>query len=342
MSDNSNLKMQDNIPALSAAWPECLKLLKAAQKVMITTHVNADGDAIGSQLGLYHLLRQMGKFVTMVNPSPVPPNLLFLNGSEKIESVHEKYSFDDLGLVDTIVVLDVNTPKRLPGLEQFILKSAATKIVIDHHLHPQAFADLYVMNSEACAVGFMLHELVVRAGSSYWNADLAMALYVAIMTDTGNFRFPRTNADVHRAVATLLEAGADPVVAYEQVYNQGSIARLRLLGQALAGIELFHNGQLAVMQITQAMLGHKAPEPGSTEGFVEQLLAIEGVRMGALLIETGQEVKISLRSKGKVPVNMIADQLGGGGHGNAAGARVQDTNSSAVARLIVDKAATCL
>ncbi len=298
-----------------------LHLRDEAERYVLTTHVNSDGDAIGSQLALYHVLRRNGKQVLMINPSPVPENMMFLRDADRIRVVDESRDAAEIRGADRIVVLDVNSPRRLPGLEPHIINSSAHKVVIDHHLDPTDFADDYLVNTDAVATSEILCDLFARMNVSLEEPEAA-ALYTAIMTDSGNFRFPRVDAALHRRIADLIEAGASPFEMYEQVYNQGSLERTRLLGRALAGIELYHAGRVGVMRVTAAMNGDNYPDGSMTEGFVNEILALRGVVIGALITERDGEIKLSIRSKGRRPINELAAMFDGGGHMNAAGGHV--------------------
>ncbi len=320
----------------SEALRQCASILRGAQTIVLTSHVNSDGDSLGSSLGLYHLLTQLGKTVHIVNPSAVPKSFRFLQGSEKIQVFDDSQHTALLASADVLVVLDANAPSRMRGMEAAIVGSPARKLVIDHHQEPQPFAEMYAVDTEACSTAELISRLVVLVGEEQFTRPLAECLYTGIMTDTGNFRFPRTTADVHRTIARLIEAGADPTYIYENVFNQNPLNRSILLGKALSDLRLYHDGKLCVMTVARAMMQETGANEDQIEGFVELTLGLEGVQMGALVVELADMVKISLRSKGEIPVNQIAKHFGGGGHINAAGCRTHQHSFQRAQELIVE------
>jgi len=323
-----------------ASLAACAAALCSAQNIVLMSHVNGDGDSIGSTLGVYHLLTQLGKTVRMLHPTPVPDNFRFLQGSEHIQTfdaAHPAHA-QALAQADVLVVLDANAPSRMRGMEQAIISSPAQKLVIDHHQHPQPFADVYAVDVEACSTCEMIVRLVRIVGDEHFSKPLAEAVYTGIMTDTGNFRFPRTDAEVHCMIAQLLEAGADPTFIAEQVLNQNPFQRSLLLGRALCGLQRFLDGALCMMTVSQAMMQETNTTEDHIEGFVEQTLSIQGVQIGVLVVELPHQVKISLRSKGSVAVNGIAAHFGGGGHLNAAGCRTDQYSFAELPMVIVELA----
>lgn len=316
-----------------------LEALRQHRSCIITTHINPDGDAIGSALGMMHLAAALGIEARVVLPTPAPDNLLWFDGAERLEVYSENLA-TAIEEASCIIVLDLNSRSRLRELGEAISRSNATVINIDHHTHPEQFAHVAWIDTDACSTCSMIAELAEVADMR--GAAMAMCLYTGIMTDTGSFRFPRTTARVHRIVASLLDQGADPVLSFERVMNQGSVLRARLLGEALRSMQLHADGRLCVMVLTRATLDAYECTTDDTEGFVHHTLSLAGVDMGILIIELATEVKCSFRSKGSVFVRDLAARYGGGGHVYAAGARiparplddvVRDVVSAAIAQL---------
>ena len=309
--------------------------LDRASSVLITTHVNPDGDAMGSLLGLASILRSHGKHVTTVTPSKAPSNLMWMPGAATtmVWNGHD----DQRALVahaDTIVVLDLNDLGRLGDLGSAIRAATAAKINIDHHTHPEDFGALQWIDTDAPAVCTMLADLYADAPIP---ADAAMCLYAGMMTDTGSFRFPRTTDHTFELAAMLVRQGADPVAAYERIMNTNSFNREVLLGACLRGMQLHHDGRLCVMTVRQTDFASTGTHVDDTDGFVHHTLSIQGVQMGILFIELEDQVKCSFRSKGNVYVRDLAAAHGGGGHVYAAGARVTGkTLDEAVAEIVAE------
>ncbi|MBM2813360.1 MAG: hypothetical protein HW421_122 [Ignavibacteria bacterium] len=319
---------------------QCNELINKSRKFILTTHVNPDGDAIGSELAMYHFLLSIGKQVTMINYSPTPDNYKFLSGSEVISTFEENIYNDEIENADIIFVLDLNDSSRLKSFEKYVLSSKAKKIVIDHHLEPVPFADLYIVDSEACSTGEILYTIFNKYPEFKIIKDIASALYTAIMTDTGSFRFPRTDSYVHEIISELLNSGADPVNIYEEVYNRVPMNTMRLLGKAYASMELHHAGKLCLMTIPREFFGETQTNEYDVENFVEHSLSINGAVMGILITEipSRSEYRLSFRSKGNISVRELALEFNGGGHFHAAGARIFDSDLNTTKSIIIEKA----
>jgi phosphoesterase RecJ-like protein len=337
-----------NLEALEASLRLCAEEIRNVHTVVITSHQNGDGDSIGSSLGMYHLMRSLGKAVRVIHPTPLPLNFTFLQGSEAIETFDVARHTEALNTADVLCVLDANAPKRMRDMETLITCSPARKLVIDHHQDPQPFADVYAVDVEAsstCEIICRFADILSSQAASkrtLWTQAFAEALYTGIMTDTGNFRFPRTDAELHRMIARLIEAGADPTFIYENVINQNPFNRALLLGRALSGLQLFHNGKLCMMTVSQRDLAETGTNEDNVEGFVEQTLSLQGVQMGVLVVELSDQIKMSLRSKGAMAVNQIAAHFGGGGHLNAAGCRTKTHTFEQAQKLIIELSANVM
>lgn len=325
--------------SLNERIASCARLIEGIRSAVITAHVNPDGDAIGSELALWHLLRRMGKKVVVINSSPLPAPYDFLAGSDEILVYTPERDDPVITATDALFVLDCNSPKRLRTMESIVQYATVPKVVIDHHLEPKPFANLYVVDTDASSTAEILWRLVRTIGEHHFTKEVAEALYTGIFTDSGGFRYPRTDAELLRMAARLLEAGVDPTYMYEQIYNRGAISRTRLLGRALANIQVALDGRLCILTVTRDMMRQADATEELTEGFVEHTLALDGVRIGVLIVELDDQVKMSFRSKGQVPANAFAEMFGGGGHLNAAGARTRDYSVTVVERRIIEVAA---
>lgn len=300
-----------------------ISAISSVQRVVITTHVNPDGDAIGSSLGLWHWLRGRGVDAHVVLPNAAPTNLRWMPGASSMLTFGPA-STKLIDAAEVIVVLDLNTLTRLGELGQRIAASTAKIVNIDHHTHPQDFAHLALIDTSACSTCAMIGQLLLTGGSiSDITPEIATCIYTGIMTDTGSFRFPRTTEAVFRLVADLVEKGADPVVCFDEVMNQSSFGRTKLLGAALASLTVRADGRLCTMAVRRQDLLDTGCSVDDVEGFVHHTLSIAGVQMGILFVEVDGEIKCSFRSKGDVYVRDLAATLGGGGHVHAAGARVR-------------------
>ncbi len=328
---------------LDKSIADCYKILLDSKKIAITTHVNPDGDAIGCELALYFYALSKGIGAKIINYSETPYNLLFLDGVDKVElfdesseSPHRKY----IGECDTIFLVDLNNSSRVKSMSDAILNAKVKKIIIDHHMEPDDMADLYVIDPDSTSTGEIIWKLLKKDSGMKFTPAMATALYAAIMSDTGSFRFPRTDAETHRIVAELIECGADPVDIYEEIYNIIPFEAARLLGEAFAGMEKLFDGRLVLMKLPKESFERTGASEDDTEGIVEHTVTIKNVMVGVLLIERpgDPQIRISFRSKGDINVRDIAVSLGGGGHHHAAGARISGKSLEEVRRIIIESA----
>jgi phosphoesterase RecJ-like protein len=315
----------------------CQEIFDQKQRFVLSTHVNPDPDAIGSEIALAAFLKSRGKDVTILNHSATPSNCLFLDPQGTISQFVPERHADLIANTEVIVVLDANQSERLQSLHPFVMQSKAMKLCIDHHLERQPFADLYVIDEEAAATGEILFNLFLSCDPGSVTKEIATALYAAIMTDTGSFRFPKTDAALHRVVAGLIERGADPVQIYHETYEQGSAKRLQLLGNVLSTLQVAHDGRVATVFVTRAMFDRTGTAEEDTENFVTYTLSIAGVQIGLMFTELVEGVKISFRSRGEIAVNKLAQEFSGNGHKNAAGARTNAQELETVMRQVVER-----
>jgi phosphoesterase RecJ-like protein len=317
-------------------------LIETNQRFVLTTHVNPDGDALGSQLALAALLRYRGKDVRIINCGSTPPNYLFLDPNGSIEVYDPVQHQQVLLYAEVIFLIDTNDPHRLRSMSPAVLASSALKVIIDHHPEPVDVGTQPIIDFDATATGEIIYGLIRQLEPAILTAEVSIALYTAIMTDSGSFRFPKTDPEVHRIAADLISCGADPTDIYARVYENGSINRLRLLGQMLSGITTIPGGTVAYAVITREMFGETQTSEVDTDGFINYTLGISGVRIGLLFVEQPDEVKISFRSKGNIPINELAKEFGGNGHINAAGARVRGVPFDEVIQQVLKRIASYL
>jgi len=312
---------------ISGFYRECLvdhfrSLIESHRRFILTTHVNPDGDGLGSQIALAALLRTHNKDVRIINYDTTPPNFLFLDPHGFIE-LYDALRHRPLILnAEVIFLVDTNAPNRLRSMGQAVFESPALKIIIDHHPEPVNVGPFSIVDFEATATGEIIYRLIQQIDPNVLTAEVSTALYTAIMTDTGSFRFPKTDPEIHRITADLIQHGADPTEIYSHVYECGPINRMHLLGQMLSGLATTPDGAVSYGVITQKMFKETQTSEVDTDGFTNYILGIGGIRVGLLFVEQLDEVKISFRSKGDIPINKLAQEFGGNGHINAAGARI--------------------
>ena len=302
-------------------------ILNQPFKAVITAHQKPDGDAMGSILGLYHFLKQLGHEVTVISPTNWAQFLDWMPGVEQVidfEANKSKAS-EIVANVDYIFCLDFNILHRTKHLEPVIQSSNAQKILIDHHQQPDILSFTYgvsdVKMSSTCE---MIYDIIVQSGhSNLINIDIATCLYTGLMTDTGSFRFPSTTASVHKIVAHLKELGLQHAKIHENIYDNFTEGRLKFMGNAfLNRMTVLPEYKTAILAIPKTDIYKYDLKTGDTEGLVNYLLSIEGIKFAAIVIDREEERKWSFRSKGNFDVNIFArTHFEGGGHANAAGGR---------------------
>lgn len=284
---------------------------------LISAHERLDGDAVGSELALGHMLRSLGKEVTIYNQDPTPENYLFLPGSDRI--VQE---LPPLAPLEAAFILDCSELQRI-GMEAARVGTIPTLINIDHHVSNAPFCDVRLVDPQASSTGELIFRLL-RSMDYPITAEIGTCLYTAILTDTGGFRYSNTRPACLQAAAELVTAGADPQRISENVFEADPPSRIRLLAAVLPTLCLEEGGRVGSLVVTQKALADAGALPEHSEGFVDFPRSIRGVALSILFHELPDgSFKLSLRSKGKVDVQRVARAFGGGGHVNAAGCRIE-------------------
>ncbi len=301
------------------------ELLAQPQKIVITTHHKPDGDAMGSSLGLYNYLIQQGHHVNVITPTDYPDFLSWMPGNGEVIIYTENVEQSATLIADASLIfcLDFNALGRINEMGEEVRKSAALKIMIDHHLEPEDFDNYRYWDINACATAQLVYLFIVEElkHKALVNKDVATCLYTGIMTDSASFRLPNTTSAVHRIAADLIDAGAVNWRINDLVYNNSSEIRLRFLGHCLSEkLVVLPEFNTAYISVNKTELEKYEVITGDTEGIVNYALSITGMRLAAFIVERPDKVKLSLRSKGEFPANEICKKyFNGGGHRNAAG-----------------------
>ncbi len=314
----SKIIAEDLISRLSEA-------IAVKEDIVITCHSGPDGDAIGSSLALCHYLRRLGKRTQVVVPDSFPQFLSWMPGAAEIvvfgsEPERARELFDR---ADLVFALDLNASHRLGRLEQVFVHSTAPKIVIDHHPHPEGFAQLVISYPEMSSTAEMIFRLICRMGHfEHVTLQCAQCIYTGMMTDTGNFSYHSNHPELYYIIGGLLKLGIDKDDIYQKVYYTYTHERLKLYTYSLyRKLKLYPKYRTAAIVLSREDLARFDYQPGDTEGIVNVPLSIQGVVLSVLMREEADRVKISFRSRGAFPVNRLAAELfEGGGHLNAAGA----------------------
>jgi phosphoesterase RecJ-like protein len=303
------------------------ELLSTQKNIVIVPHKNPDGDAIGSTLGLYHYLCLQNHKATVIAPNDYPEFLKWMPKEDTIlhYDVETDKSNSLIANADIIFTLDFNALFRSGNMEEALEKSAAIKIMIDHHQQPDGYATYMYSDATMSSTAEMVYNFIEMLNDvDKINSNIANCLYVGIMTDTGSFRFSATTSTTHKIIGDLIDKGANNAQIHNNVYDQNSYNRLQLLGCALSNLKVIPELQTAYISLSQKELNTFNFKKGDTEGFVNYGLSLEGIIFAAIFIESQHEeiIKISLRSKGEFSVNEFSRaHFNGGGHTNAAGGR---------------------
>ena len=296
--------------------------LRAGRSVAISTHINADGDGCGSESALARLLGQMGIRSRIVNPTPWPEMYKFLLGDD----VRDASEMGAKGLreADVLVVLDISDVKRLGVLAEAVRRLTIPKLVIDHHLpSDEPPSKLMLADTTACATGELIYDFATLIGLKI-TPDIARALYVALLTDTGGFRFSNTTARCLSIAGQLIASGVEPEEMYGRLYASMPVGRLHLLRDALATLEVDPEYGISWISVAAGAAEQYGLRSEDLEGIAEHPRSIGGTRLALFFRDLGHDkVKVSFRSTGDVDVNKFAKQFGGGGHARAAGALIE-------------------
>jgi len=290
--------------------------LRKAPKVALFSHVSPDGDCIGSMLGIGLALEKLGKDVYLYNPDPIPRNLSFLPGVDRIQT-----TLPD-PLPQTLLFVDCSDLQRV-NLKPEHIPARSIVLNLDHHVSNQNFGSINWVDAEASASGEVAFELI-RELQIGLTQEMATNLYTAILTDTGSFQYSSTTAKTHRIAAELLECGISLVKIHHQIFDQKPLAKVKLLQHALNQLQLYADGKCAIMSLRMKDFEQSGAEESLSEGLVDHARSIQGVEVAILLKEIdSRKVRVGLRSNLWFNVNELAARFGGGGHKRAAGCTLE-------------------
>jgi phosphoesterase RecJ-like protein len=304
-------------------WSPFRDLVRRHQRFVLTTHIRPDGDGLGSMMALADVLQKQGKSVRMTVASMLPPRYDFLDPAHRVREFHPPG--DDYRDSEVAIVLDTGTWNQLGDFGVFLRSLAVPKAVIDHHLTQDDLGAARFVDATAEATGRLVYDAVMALGGPL-SAEAAHALFVALAMDTGWFRHPNTTPATFQLAAALQDAGANPTAAYEHLFEQSSLGRLRLTGLVLERLRLECDGRVAHTEIRQGDYEATGSTPRDSEDLVNYTRSITGVEVGLFFMEQPRGgVKVSFRSRLHVDVARLAEQFGGGGHKLASGAILDTT-----------------
>ncbi len=305
---------------MSINWRPLADAIQAHSRFVLTTHVRPDADALGSELGMAGILEFFGKQVRIINASPVPPRLQFLDPEKRCLHLGTQVTEAEALDADVHMVLDTSAWGQLAEMGTVFRRFQGLKLCIDHHAAAEDIGAVDMKDVTSEATGALVFQAARFLGAPI-TPGMANALYCAIATDTGWFRFPSTTGNTMRTIGELVDAGAQPNRLYEELYERDSLPRLKLLSRGLDRVMLDCDGQLAWTWVRIEDFAETGASPSDTEDFVNECLRITGTRAAFIGIEqANRNVKVSFRSRAPYDISKIAEQFKGGGHKQASGA----------------------
>lgn len=314
------------------------RLLRKHSRFLLTTHVFPDGDGLGSEMALHLYLKKSGKHSIIMNSSATPAKFQIVDPKGEIQIFEEGTK---LPAVDAVFVLDTNEMKMLGPMAEPVRALGVPVIFVDHHVPELDEPESHLIDEAYGSTGELVYDFL-RFLRADIDSEMAIAIYVSIVTDTSSFRFKRTTARSHTIAAELLQKGVSPEAVYQYIYARDSFAKIRLFGRVLEGIKASPDERIAWLTIPRDMRHQYKATIEDTEAYVTQLTLMEGVEIGMLFREEDDgRIKVSLRGRGEVPVIGIAKKFGGGGHRHAAGIKMSCSLDEAI-RLVYAEARSFL
>ncbi len=329
----SNPRIMTNLSAFKA-------FMSSPRQVLIVTHYKPDADALGSSLGLYHYLKACGHQPQVITPSDYPSFLHWMPGNETvwIDGTDNQSRINEAFQKAAIIFcLDFSTLSRINNLGDKVRQSGAKKVLIDHHLEPEHFADFEQWDPASASTAGLVYEMIIEIGGrSKITADAANCLYAGLMTDTGGFRHSNTRREEFMIASDLVSLGANPSRVAKLIYDTNSLDRLRLTGYVLTEkLVVLPEYRTAYMTLSQEELKRFGSQTGDTEGLVNYGLSVKDIRLSVMIYERREEIKLSFRSIGNFSVNDLARKhFDGGGHKNAAGGSSKTTLEATVKKFL--------
>ena len=316
------------------------EFLSVPRKVLIVTHFKPDADALGSSLGLAGYLKKKKHTVKVITPSDYPDFLSWLPGNSEVIIFNRDKLKDfqqQIDQSDVIFCLDFSNLKRINELGELVERSTAKKVLIDHHLEPENFADFVQWDEKAASTAELVYALINELHDDHYvDGDIANCLYAGLMTDTGGFRHSNTTKKVFETAAALVDHGADPARVSKLIYDTNTLERMRLMGFVLnEKLNVLPEYRTAYIALRIEDLKKYSSQTGDTEGLVNFGLSVRGIKLAVLISERKENIKLSFRSLGDFSVNDFARKhFDGGGHKNAAGGQTTLSFDETVKKLL--------
>tara|TARA_B100000315_G_C14595987_1_gene599367 strand:+ start:20206 stop:21267 length:1062 start_codon:yes stop_codon:yes gene_type:complete len=324
-------------------WNKIHEIIMGASKIVCSTHINADGDGIGSQVAFCELMKTLDKECRIMNPSPMPEEFDFLNHTTKLEFYNKSNHFDWLKGADLAVIFDIGDIKRLHELGDDLHYLKIPILSIDHHPHADTNSIAYMVHDiSVAATGELVYDYIKYVYDKLGQPmtlkrTMADGLYVSLLTDTGSFRFSNTSPKAHEIAGELLHSGVKPYEIYERVYENNSFEKIFLQSSAMKTIQCDETGQLAWFIVDRKMINDSGAKDEDVSGFTDLVRSIKGVEVAVMFHEISDSTtRANFRSKGRVSIDSLARELGGGGHAFAAGVTINLPMCDSIEKVVAE------
>lgn len=318
-------------------WNLLDKIIKSSKKVFLTTHVNPDADGLGSELAMYYYLKSKNIDCRILNSSKTPDYLTFLDPDNVIEVWDENNHSEWIKDVDTAIAFDIGDYRRMNELSMQIKENNIYSVIIDHHPYSSDYFDLVLVDINFASTGNMVWSFFEHSNYRSYNQISLDALYSALITDTGSFRYNSTDSESHKMAAFLLDNGVKPYDVYEKIYERRSLKQINLLSESIKNLKFNFSNLVCGVIISKEIQNKAGANYEHVEGFTDFFRSIDGVQISYCIIEQDHSYRINFRSRGKYIINDIAKSFGGGGHKLAAGASVNNLSAIDIENKILKK-----
>ena len=322
---------------MNKVWQEVDNLIMGCDKIILSTHEKPDGDGLGSAIAFYYYLKTLKKDVKLIQPSPFPEQYKIIDPDSIVETYSEN-SNEYIKSSDLLILFDIGNYKRAKNVSSIAIDNNIDIACIDHHKNDNLeIFKAFVIDIDIPATGLLVWKYLKYKGlDASWNIKIHNALYTALVTDTGSFRYNNTTSEAHDMASELITYGVKPYDIYVPIYEQRKISQLRLLSYVIDNLRFYLNGKICSAIIDTPILNAKQADLEDIDGFTEFLRSIENVEVSFLMTEQKDgSYRVNFRSKGKYVINDIASKLGGGGHKFAAGASIPQMTSRNIEKKII-------
>jgi phosphoesterase RecJ-like protein len=314
-------------------WNKLTKVISESNNILLSTHINPDGDGLGSEVAMYYYIKSLNKNCRIINISDLTDKYEFLNKNNIIEKFNKTSHESWISSCDCAIIFDIGNYTRLGQIAKILNDNSVTCISIDHHPSEDSFFDFRCLDISAPATGYLVWQYlkIIDYDLTY---DMAEGLYAALITDTGSFRYNSTTPDCHVMAKEILEAGIKPYDVYSSIYEQRTLPQVKLLGAVIDSLRIVD--EFAIIRITIEMLKDCDATLEDVDGFTDFMRSMKGVEVSFMISQINDnKFRINFRSRGKYIINDIAAHFNGGGHKLAAGATIENSSFDEIENIII-------